>query len=131
MSMSVSRYFDRVAIALSAVCIVHCLAVPVVVVLLPAFAVALGDGGHFHALMLWLVVPTSVAGFTLGFRLHARGSIVVAGVAGMLTLAVASIWGHGRWDESLEVAVTVIASLVLGFAHWLNFRAVRRVHRHL
>src|SRR5690606_41884092 len=54
--MSLSRYFDRIAIALSAICIVHCLAIPLLVALVPIAAIGFG-GAHFHALMLWLVVP--------------------------------------------------------------------------
>ena len=61
--MLLSKYFDRVAIALSTICIVHCLAMPFVIALLPVTAFALGGDGHFHSLMLWFVVPTSVLGF--------------------------------------------------------------------
>jgi hypothetical protein len=126
----ISKYFDSIAITLSAVCILHCLALPLIVVGLPLVAVALADNGHFHVLMLWLVVPTSVAGFTLGYRLHAHWPIVVVGIAAMLVLVVVGIWGHDRWPESVEISATVLGSLVLGLAHWLNFRGVRRVHRH-
>jgi hypothetical protein len=129
--MSLSRYFDRVAIALSAVCIVHCLAVPFVVVLLPIVALSIGENGHFHALMLWLVVPTSVAGFALGYKVHLERRIVLLGSAGVLLLALAALRGHDRWPEALEVLVTITGSVVLAYAHWLNFREVRRLHRHV
>jgi hypothetical protein len=128
--MSLSRYFDRVAIALSAVCIVHCLAVPFVVVLLPVVALSIGENGHFHALMLWLVVPTSVAGFALGYKVHFERRIVLLGSAGVLLLALAALWGHDRWPAALEILVTIAGSIVLAYAHWLNFREVRRLHHH-
>jgi hypothetical protein len=57
--MSVSRYLDRIAISLSAICIVHCLAVPLVVAILPIAVLGFGGESHFHAVMLWLVVPAS------------------------------------------------------------------------
>lgn len=124
------QFFDQVAIALSAICIVHCLAVPVIVAVLPIAAVSLGDGGHFHALMLWLVVPTSIAGFGLGVRVHRRFGIVLLGAAGVAALAAAALWGHNLWNEAVEIGVSVIGSLMLAAAHWLNFREVRRVHQH-
>lgn len=127
--MQLSRHFDQIAIALSAVCIVHCLAVPVVIAVLPIAAVSFGDDQHFHALMLWLVVPTSLLGFGLGFRVHRRANLVVAGAVGVVIVAAAAIWGHDAWSENTEVTVSVVGSLVLGSAHWLNFRAVRRCHR--
>lgn len=128
--MAFSRHFDQIAIALSAVCIVHCLAVPLLVALLPILAISVGAGTHFHELMLWLVVPTSALGFTLGYRVHRRAWIVVLGGAGMLGLAAAALWGHSAWNVALETGVSVAASLLLGAAHWLNFRDVRRLHHH-
>jgi hypothetical protein len=129
-TMALSRHFDQIAIALSALCIVHCLAVPLLVALLPIFAVSLGSGSHFHELMLWLVVPTSIIGFTLGFRVHRRAWIFALGALGMLGLAAAALWGHSAWNTALETGVSVVASLLLGAAHWLNFRDVRRLHHH-
>jgi hypothetical protein len=128
--MHVSRHFDQVAIALSAVCIVHCLAVPVLVAVLPIAAISFGDDEHFHGLLLWLVVPTSVLGFGLGFRLHRRIGIVVAGAGGVALLSVAALYGHTAWSYWAEIVVSVGGSLLLGFAHWQNFRLVRRCHRH-
>jgi uncharacterized membrane protein YadS len=80
--------------------------------------------------MLWLVVPTSLVGFSLGYRLHRRSGLVVLGAVGVGILGAAAIYGHDAWSEALEVAVSVVGSLVLGSAHWMNFRAVRRCHRH-
>lgn len=128
--MHFSRHFDRIAIGLSAVCLVHCLAVPVIVAVLPIAAVTFGNDQHFHGLMLWLVVPTSTVAFGLGYRLHRRAGLVAAGAAGVAILAAAAIYGHTAWREAVEVGVSVAGSLLLGTAHWLNFRAVRRCHRH-
>lgn len=128
--MLLSKYFDRVAIVLSTICIVHCLAMPFVIALLPVAAFAVGGDGHFHSLMLWFVVPTSVLGFALGLRVHGRADIVLFGAAAIAALAVVALWGHSVWDPSVEVVVNVTASLLLAAAHWRNFREVRRVHRH-
>jgi uncharacterized membrane protein YoaK (UPF0700 family) len=128
--MLLSKYFDRVAIALSTICIVHCLAMPFVIALLPVTALALGGDGHFHSLMLWFVVPTSVLGLGLGVRVHKRADIVALAAVAIAVLAAAALWGHGAWDASVEVLVNVTASVLLAAAHWRNFREVRRVHRH-
>lgn len=128
--MVLSKYFDRVAILLSTICIVHCLAMPFVIALLPVTALAFGGDGHFHSLMLWLVVPTSILGFGLGVRVHRRAGIVVVGGLAVVGLAVTALWGHSLWQPSVEVAVNVGASVLLAAAHWRNFREVRRLHRH-
>jgi hypothetical protein len=128
--MLLSKYVDRVAIALSTICIVHCLAMPFVIALLPVTALALGSDGHFHALMLWFVVPTSIVGLGLGVRVHRRFDIVALGVLAVAVLAAAALWGHTAWDPSVEAVVSVAASVALAAAHWRNFREVRRLHRH-
>ena len=127
--MSSSRYFDRIAIALSAICIVHCLGVTLLVALLPLAAVAIGS--HFHELMLWLVIPTSAVGFYLGHREHRRAGIGTLGVLGMALITGAALWGHGQWPGWSESGVTLLGSLVLVGAHWINFQEVRRVHVHV
>lgn len=129
--MPVSRYIDHIAIALSAICIVHCLAVPLVVAILPIALVAFGAETHFHALMLWVVVPTSLAGLLLGVRLHRRKEIVAIGVLGVIVIAVAALVGHDAWAHWLEIAVSVVGSLILTLAHWYNFKEVRRCHHHV
>jgi hypothetical protein len=128
--MHVSRHFDQIAIVLSAICIVHCLAVPLVVAILPIAAVSFGEDQHFHELMLWLVVPTSFLGFLLGYRLHGRSGLVMLGAAGVTVLVTVAIWGHTAWSTGIEISVSVAGSLLLATAHWLNFREVRRCHRH-
>jgi len=128
--MLLSKYFDRVAITLSTICIVHCLAMPFVIALLPVAAFTVGGDGHFHSLMLWFVVPTSVLGFGLGLRVHRRADIVVMGAIAIAALAAAALWGHRAWDPSVEVLVNLGASVLLAAAHWRNFREVRRLHHH-
>jgi hypothetical protein len=128
--MTPSRYLDRIAISLSTICIVHCLATPLLIAILPVAAIAVGSDGHFHALMLWLVVPTSAVGFSLGYRVHGKLGIVLSGALAVGVLALVAFWGHDAWDPKVEVAVNVAASIVLALAHWQNFREVRRVHRH-
>ena len=127
--MSSSRYFDRIAIALSAICIVHCLGVTLLVALLPLAAVAIG--GHFHEFMLWLVIPTSAIGFYLGHREHRRESIGAPGGSGMALITGAALWGHGQWPDWAESGLTLFGSFVLVSAHWINFQEVRRVHVHV
>jgi len=129
--MSLSRYFDRLAIVLSTICIVHCLAMPFVLALVPIAAFSFGSDGHFHALLLWLVVPTSVLGFAFGYRVHQQIGLVVAGAVAVATLAVVALWGHEAWSPAVEVSVSVVASALLAAAHWRNFREVRRLHRHV
>jgi hypothetical protein len=128
--MLLSKYFDRIAIALSTICIVHCIAMPLLVAVLPLAAFTVGGDGHFHALMLWFVVPTSVIGFALGYRVHRRFDVVAFGALAIAVLTVVALWGHSVWEPTVEVVINVVASMALAAAHWRNFREVRRLHSH-
>lgn len=128
--MSASRLLDRIAISLSAICIVHCLAVPLVLAVLPIAVLSLGADSHLHAAMLWLVVPVSVVGLIMGFREHHRAQIAVAGMLGLAVIAYASIVGHEQWPFSIEILVSLVGSVLLAGAHWANFVVVRKVHVH-
>jgi hypothetical protein len=100
------------------------------VAFLPLAAISFGSETHFHSLMLWFVVPTSIVGLGLGLHAHRHIWIVLLGALGVSVLAAAALWGHTAWATSVEVGVSVLGSLVLAAAHWLNFREVRRPHRH-
>ena len=128
--MSASRYLDRIAISLSAICIVHCLAVPLIVAVLPIAALGFGGESHFHAVMLWLVVPISVVGLIMGYRVHTRAAIVAVGMLGMAVVAVAAVRGHAHWSVLAETVVSVLGSVLLATAHWRNFVLVRKLHVH-
>jgi hypothetical protein len=129
--MLISKYFDQVAIVLSTICIVHCLAVPVVVAVLPVLALTYGlNDAAFHTLMLWFVVPSSVLGFAFGYHAHRGAMILLLGAVAIAVLAFAALRGHGVWTTGAETAVNVAASMLLAVAHWRNFRAVRHAHSH-
>jgi hypothetical protein len=76
------------------------------------------------------VIPTSVAGLGMGYRVHRQAGIVALGAAGVVVLTLAAIYGHDVWRPDFEVAISVLGSLLLGGAHWMNFRVVRRCHLH-
>ncbi len=128
--MGTSRYFDRIAVALSAICIVHCLAVPIILAILPIAAVTFGPDAHFHWLMLWVVVPTSAIGLSLGYRVHRHIEYSALGVLGLVVLAAAAVWGHASWTVLAETGVSVAGSIVLATAHLGNYREVKRLHVH-
>jgi hypothetical protein len=119
------RNLDRFAIALSGVCLVHCLLLPFAIALMPLLAIGVGSDEHLHELMLWVVLPVSLVGLLLGWRRHRRSDVLALGLAAMALLAFAGTWGHANLSQLVEVALTVPGSLALAVAHLLNYRQVR------
>lgn len=122
---SVSQKLDGLAVAFSAICLVHCLLLPVAVTLLPIFGLTLIDHGLFHDLMLIVVLPTSIAAFGLGCRRHGQGSVAWLGGLGLALLIIAALAVDTAWGVRAERWITVAGGIVLAVAHWQNFRYCR------
>lgn len=115
---------DGLALTLSAICLVHCLALPVALSLAPTLAAGLIDHADFHKLMLIVALPASLLAFGIGCRRHRRLDVLVLGGLGLTMLVFAAYAAHA-WHGALERYVTVAGGLILAFAHIQNFRACR------
>ena len=123
--MSRIAVLDRFSIGFSTLCLLHCLAVPVLVSVVPVFATfALADE-RFHLALVALVVPTSVIALCLGCRLHKSRRVLICGFGGVFVLVVAAILGGQHLGEIGETVLTVLGASVVALAHWFNFRACR------
>jgi len=111
---------DYVAIGLSAVCLVHCLLLPVAVAAVPFSHGWLGDDEelvHWVLSRFALVVTTWALG--AGFRRHGAAVVLVLGTAGVLVMLMGATHLFERW---LEATLTVAGALIVGAAHLLNLR---------
>lgn len=114
--------FDRLAIGASTLCLIHCLALPALLVAIPALSVFLSVPEGFHALAFAFAVPTSAAALTLGHRRHRRTRPTLVAVLGLTAIGIAAL---APWSEAAETAITVAGSLLLAAGHALNARAMR------
>ena len=120
--------FDKFAVMLSGICILHCLLAPVLLTLLPILSVsAFVEDLVFHKLMLWLVLPTSAIALVLGCRKHRDFSILLTGAAGMLMLILIAFWAHSLLSANGEKIATTAAGILLAFSHYLNYRACNSI----
>ena len=113
-----SDWLDGAAVGLSALCMVHCLTLPLVVAGLPFLAQF--SEGHLHAQMLVVVLPLSIIALSIGFRRHRDLRIVVTGALGMLLLAIGATVAHTQLGLTADRAITIAGSLFLATAHWKN-----------
>jgi hypothetical protein len=118
---------DRTAVALSGLCLLHCLALPVLVGMLP-FAGQFGDA-HFHLQMLAVVVPVSVLAFAMGYRKHGSLRVLLGGAIGLGLLSIGATVVHDRMGVSTDRLFTIVAAVTLAVAHFYNARLAK--HRRL
>lgn len=111
-------WLDGAAVALSALCLVHCLALPLIVVGVPFLAQY--SEGHLHAQVLFIVLPLSVLALGLGYRRHGETRILMGGALGMLLLVIGATVAHSELGIVADRMFTISGSLVLATAHFFN-----------
>jgi hypothetical protein len=113
---------DKLSISLSLLCVIHCLATPVLLVILPAaFAMHL-EGEGFHLFISTMVIPLSTATLFMGCRQHRTWGVAIFGGLGVAALCLAALFGHDLVGEAGEKIATVVAASVIAIAHVWNYR---------
>ena len=105
------------AASISLLCLIHCLALPVFLSVLPAALNPFIQSEGFHWAMIGLLAPFAMGAFWMGYRHHGSGFPAWLGVVGIgcLTLAFAM-------PEAAHTPLTVTGSILLIAAHWKNWR---------
>ncbi|AMX03299.1 hypothetical protein A3224_12560 [Microbulbifer thermotolerans] len=121
----ISSATDKIAIGLSAMCAVHCLILPLILVLLPSLAALQLDNEAFHTWMVIAVLPTSIYALTMGCKQHKRYRVLLLGCSGLTLLIMAVLLGE-HTGEIGEKAMTLAGSALVALGHLWNFRLCRK-----
>jgi hypothetical protein len=113
---------DKLAIGLSLACAIHCLALPVLLVLLPGIAALQLDNESFHLWMIIAVLPSSIYALTLGCKQHKRYQLLLLGSIGLLLMVSALLLGEALIGELGEKILTTVGGGFVAVGHWFNYR---------
>ena len=112
------RAGDRAGVLASALCLLHCLALPLLLAFFPMLG--LGHGEGFHAAMVGIALLAAVAALAPGYAVHRRASVALAGAGGLACLAAAVLVAGTRYGEVAETWLTVGGAGLLCLAHLRN-----------
>ncbi len=124
--------WDKIGIGLSSLCMIHCLATPLLFLLLPAVGAAYLDGSEgFHWVMASIVLPVALLAFLRGYSHHRRARVLALGFAGV-ALLYAALALHETIQSSVpHTLMTIAGSALLLTGHALNWRYCKRCdHAH-
>lgn len=111
-------WMERVAIGASLLCLIHCLALPIAIAMLPALANVMPIPEEAHVWLLGFVVPAAGLALLSGYRSHHDIRPLLAGSSGLALLAAAALLlPETAWDTLL----TALGSLTIVSAHVLNW----------
>lgn len=114
-------FTDKVAIGLSLFCAVHCLAFPLILVLLPSVAAMQLDNEAFHLWMVLAVIPTSLFALTVGCKQHKHRYLLALGLVGLTCLILAVVLGESFLGENWEKSLTLVGAAILTYGHYKNY----------
>ena len=128
-------YFDRLAIALSGICAIHCVVFPIVAGLLPLLTTTLHHGNSlhefwFHQFILLFILPISVVALITGYRCHKQVVPLLIGGLGLLILVFIAIFAGELISNNIiphqgETWITVAGGFVHAIGHILNVFATK------
>ncbi len=146
-------WLDKLAISMAAVCAVHCLLTPILVIALPIIATSFFVHEDFHLWMIMLVLPTTTLAVFMGCRKHKDRLVAAFSVIGLSVLISALVHerlhnaahaepvAHAAHCESCarDIAeepvpmhagawINTIGGLLLAGAHVRNYRLCRKSH---
>ena len=114
------KLLDRAGILVSSLCLLHCMALPLVAFSIPSLgALVAVNETLVHIMLLGCALPISYFAFRHGYTHHQDVKIVVLGVSGLvlLILGISHLFG-----ESSELWLTVPGAILLFMAHMRNWR---------
>ncbi|MGI9290859.1 MAG: MerC domain-containing protein [Gammaproteobacteria bacterium] len=122
------KVLDLCAVAISAICAIHCLALPILLVVFPLLVGSVFEDEHFHELILWIIVPTSVIAVAAARYRHPDTKVLLWVGSGMLILLIAAFWAHDHAPHWVDITLNTIGGLVLAIGHIRNLRVSRHHH---
>jgi hypothetical protein len=124
--------WDLWGMAISAICILHCLAVPIFLLVFPAFGREFLPREDFtHAILLAFILGVAGLAFISGYRLHGKWQPVAWLIVGLMLVFFATFFVHDHMGHNWEPVFAIAGSLSLIRAHYLNHNCKKceREHR--
>ena len=118
---------DKLAIALSSACAIHCFFSPAFILLTSGLFSFSFDNESVHYLILLIALPVSLYALISGFMNHKTAYLLTVGVFGLFVLLLAVALGESIMGELGEKTFTLIGSFLVVYAHFKNHQACKEL----
>lgn len=117
-----SGIWDRLGIAGSLLCVVHCALTPLFIGYLTAMGLGVLGDEIVHKVLAIVLLAVAVFAFIPGYKRHANVAVIAAGASGVAFIVTGGLLLGHFIPHGAEIALTVIGSLLLIGAHTANWR---------
>jgi len=118
---------DKFAMSFSAICMIHCLFAPSLIVLSYSSLALTLESELIHKAILLITIPVSIFAISLGYKNHTNNSIILTGIAGLTILISALLIGESI-DENAELIMTIIGSILVIACHYRNYKICKKIN---
>jgi hypothetical protein len=125
--VGMKKVWDRLGIAFSTACVIHCIAVAFLPVLYPAIS-TYTHSTWIHVIVGLVILFTSPLAFVPGYRKHGLTWILGAATGG-LSLILLGVLLEGQTTDQVSHGFSIIGSMILVFSHAKNLQHSHR-HKH-
>ena len=125
--MNVQLFTDKLAISLSAICVLHCLFMPSFLILSSWFVAFSIDNQFIHYAILFAAIPVSTYALIRGYKNHDNFAYLAFGISG-LSLLVFAILMASLFGELAEKSLTIFGSLLVIYAHFKNHQICKKLN---
>ncbi|MEG8017490.1 MerC domain-containing protein [Sphingomonas sp. LR55] len=112
-------WLDRLAVTGSAACMIHCLALPLLLAAAPSLSAIIAIPESFHRWVLLFAAPVAVVALLGG---NVRHKVPLPLCLGLIGLALMTIGAFVLREGAAEIAITVAGSVLVATAHIMNQR---------
>ena len=118
---------DKLAMALSSACAIHCFFSPAFILLTSGLFSFSFENESVHYLILLIALPVSLYALISGFMNHKTAYLLTVGVFGLFVLLLAVALGESIMGELGEKTFTLIGSFLVVYAHFKNHQACKEL----
>lgn len=113
---------DTLGIIASTICMVHCLALPVVLVAMPTVTARLMESDYTHFVLAGAVTAFCLLAIVPGYLRHNHKTVLGLMIAGLSLVLTATFFLHPLGLEGLEMPLISLGNILVVIAHVCNRR---------
>ena len=122
MKQTLQLILDRLAIATSLICAIHCIAMPILLGLSFSWLPLFLQDERFHQLMVWLIIPSSIIALFIGYRAHKDSKVLMGILSGLTIIFLTALFGHDLLGGAGEKLMTIVGAILLSISHFRNYK---------
>lgn len=118
--LSSAALLDNFGIIASAICLVHCLAMPFVIALLPVLGLQFLETHESHLILAGFIWAFALLAIVPSYLKHRKTPVLVGMIVGLGLVTLGVMFGHAVFGENGEMGCLVVGNLTLVAVHWIN-----------